>query len=127
MNARSQGVRIPENQSTESAPTMQVTNVARMQPVLVEWGNERGQKETSIAFVIGNKVYVPPQYKLWTEGFRPLVEEISKQVISALEVQTASAAPAVPSEDTVDVVTLPVKDLQVASGGMVDVFGAKGK
>jgi len=120
-NMRSQGVRIPENQSTEAAPTMKVTNVAVMKPLLIEWGNERGQKETSIAFVIGGKVYVPPQYKIWTEGFRPLIEEIGKQVIAALETQDASKSPVVPSEDTVDVVSVTGAP-QTANGALVDVF-----
>jgi hypothetical protein len=103
MNARSQGVRIPENQSTEQAPAMKVTNVAPMQPVLVEWGNERGQKETSVAFVVGNKVYVPPQYQVWTMGFRPLVESLSKQVVDLLETRESDSSAVVPASDTVDI------------------------
>jgi hypothetical protein len=115
-NPRSMGVRMPENQSTEAAPTMKVTNVAFMQPVLLEWGNERGLKETSVAFVCGGKVYVPPQYKMWTEGFRPLVDELGKQVIAILETRDMPTA-SIPSP-TVDIVSPPTK----GEKSLVDVF-----
>lgn len=107
INNRTQGVRVPENQSTETAPAMKVTQVARMETVLLEWGNERGQKETSIGFVVGNKVYVPPQYGIWTSGFRPLVDVLSKQAIEMLETSASrghsAAAPAIPTSDDVDI------------------------
>jgi len=104
-NVRHQGVRIPENQSTERAPSMTITNVSRGEWILVEWGNERGQKETSLALVIGGKVYGPPQYALWSTGFRPLVDALSKQVIERLEVQAAAVdkSSVVPVRDFVDV------------------------
>jgi hypothetical protein len=105
LNARAQGVLIPESQSTEAAPTMKVTKIARMEPVLLEWGNERGQKETSVAFVVGDKVYVPPQYAMWTSGFRPLVEALNRQAIDMLDLADAQSRPAaaMPSKDVVDV------------------------
>lgn len=104
-NVRSQGVRTPMNQSTEQAPAMQVTNVSRMEAILVEWGNERGQKETSVAFVINGKVYVPPQYGTWTEGFRPLVDALGKQVVERLELSATGSpvGPMVPTQDDVDI------------------------
>lgn len=126
LGARMQGVRIPENQSTEQAPTMKVTNVAVLQPVLLEWGNERGIKQTSIGFVCGSKVYLPPQYQLWTDGFKPLVEVLGKQVIEALEIAKGSTSPIVPTEDAVSVVDLDHPPQTDDSSALIDVF-EKGK
>lgn len=117
-NARTQGVRFPENQSTESAPTMKVTKVALGQVVLIEYGNERGIKETTLGLKFGNRIFVPPQHLIYTAGHRPLVEELTKQVLSYLEAKEAVNTPTVPAEDTVDIVSItgPAKE------GLVDVF-----
>ena len=115
-NPRSMGVRMPENQSTEAAPTMKVTNVAEGRWVLAEWGNERGIKETSMVFICGGKAYVPPQFKIWTESFRPLVDEIGKQIISTLEGRDAVAQGPMVPPSTVDVVSV------VSGKQLIDVF-----
>jgi hypothetical protein len=119
-NVRTQGVRIPENQSTESAPTMKITNIAVGKVLLVEYGNERGIKETTLGFLFGARVFVPPQHLIFTAGFRPLVEELNKQVVAYLETKEAVATATVPSDDTVDVVTL--SGPPPTEGGFVDVF-----
>lgn len=105
--ARQAGVRIPDNQSTASAPTMKLTNFTTGEWALVEYGNERGIQETTMVFICGGKVYVPgyPNYQQWTASFRPLAAELSAQVISQLDQANvqAAAAPTVPSQDAVDV------------------------
>lgn len=106
---RQQGVRIPENQSTEQAPVMTVTKISRMEMVLLEFGNERGIKETTVAYRLGDKVFVPPNYLDYTSKFKPLSSELTKQVIERLEVaasQDPKAPPqTVPTSDAVDVMS----------------------
>lgn len=103
---RQVGVRVPENQSTEQAPTMTVTRVAPMSLFLVEYGDERGVKHTVIAAVCGDTVYAPPQGELWTAGFKPFVKAIGDQILSMAQDQQAdaSATPArIDASDDVDV------------------------
>jgi len=101
------GVRVPEGQSTEQAPTMTVTNFCRLEVGLVEYGDDRGRKVTSIVFIAGDKAFIPPQGEYWTSGFRSFVKQLNDQIIQrnevarALELQKVSLA--MPTKDSVDV------------------------
>ena len=101
-HGRQVGVRIPENQSTEQAPVLTVTQVSPVQMVLVEYGDERGNKHTTLAIIAGGKAYVPPNADAWTAGFRPFSEKINDQVMDRVQTLGASGAPA-PAPDAVDV------------------------
>lgn len=111
MNASRQvGVHLPSNTvSTEQAPVMTVTQITKLEAVLVEYGDERGNKHTTVAFVTGGKAYIPPQGEQWTNGFRSFTKQISDQIVEKLEVMSAqkSSTPIVPTEDTVDIMSPP--------------------
>lgn len=103
-HGRQVGVRIPQNQSTEQAPVMTVTQVSRVDLALVEYGDERGIKHTTLALISGDKAFVPPNADAWTAGFRPFAQAINEQVIEkfrALSPRERSVA--VPTHDAVDV------------------------
>jgi hypothetical protein len=86
---------------------MKLVNFAQGDWALVEYGNERGVAETTMVFICGGKVYVPnfPNYQQWTASFRPLAEELGRQVLAQYEVHNAQAegGSIVPSQDAVDV------------------------
>lgn len=100
-HGRQVGVRIPQNQSSEQAPTMTVTNVMPAQFALVEYGDERGLKHTTLALIFGNRAYVPPNGDAWTEGFRPFATVINDQIMVKVNMQPARND--VPQQDFVDV------------------------
>jgi hypothetical protein len=105
---RNQGVRFPEQQSTEAAPAMKVTNVLTGQVALVEYGDERGNKVTQLAFIFNGKVFVQPDNGRWTSTFKPLNTKLAAQVMDLLSEQLPPAAldekgSVVPPEDAVDV------------------------
>lgn len=102
-HGRQVGVRIPQNQSTEQAPVMTVTQVAVGTPVLVEYGDERGLKHTTIAFRFGDKVFIPPQGEAWTESHRPFAKDLNDQILARLATSSAPAGPVVIPTDAVDV------------------------
>lgn len=106
MQTRQNGVRIAESQATGSAPAMKLTNFALGQWALISYGNERGQEELTLVFICGDKVYVPnfPNYQQWTSSFRPLAEELSKQVRAKIE--AAEVKDAAPVKDAVDIVSI---------------------
>lgn len=97
------GVRTPEHQSTERAPALEVTNITRLEPVLVEYGDERGYKVTTIAFVAGNKAFIPPNGAQWTTSFRSFAKALNTQIIDKLAASSGKGGP-VPAADVVDVV-----------------------
>lgn len=105
-HGRQVGVRVPENQSTEQAPVMTVTNYTAAQFALVEYGDERGIKHTTLALIVGGKAFVPPQGEAWTAGFRPFSAAINDQIMdrhAAAATRAQSQAPVVPASDAVDV------------------------
>lgn len=104
-SGRQVGVRIPQNQSTEQAPVMTVTQVAVGTPLLVEYGDERGLKHTTIAFRFGDKVFIPPQGEAWTEGHKPFAKDINDQILAKVESSKPSGTVSVPT-DAVDVTGL---------------------
>lgn len=129
LQARALGVRLPENQSTGTGPTMKLMNVEPGHWALAQYGNERGQAELTVVFICGGKVYVPshPNHQAWTNTFKPLHDDIGKQIIATIEArEEVKGDPdykTIPKQDAVDVLgaTQPTQ----ASGGMVDVFSGK--
>lgn len=123
MNARQQGVRVPEAQMTGQGPAMTVAQVARVEMIISHWHDERGMSHHSLGVLVGGKVYVNEQL---TAAFRPMVEAMAKQVFDMLAAQDAQKSPVVPHEDSVDVVGA---GESLNSGSGVDVFDApkKGK
>jgi hypothetical protein len=108
-----QGVRVPENQSTERAPVLTVTNFQLLQVGLVEYGDERGRLVNTVCFVSGDKAFIPPNGEQWTQGFRSFVEKIAGQImqrVHEINGQDAGApTPTVPASDAVDIMSFPVK------------------
>lgn len=102
-HGRQVGVRIPQNQSTEQAPVMTVTQVAVGTPILVEYGDERGLKHTTIAWRFGDKIFIPPQGEGWTEGHRPFAKDINDQILAKLEAVTPSGGQVSVPTDAVNV------------------------
>jgi hypothetical protein len=100
---RQVGVRIPQNQSTEQVPAMTVTRVAVGVPLLVEYGDERGIKHTTLAWRFGNKVYIPPQGDGWTDAHRPFSQSINDQIIAKLDSMAVTAGPVTVPTDAVNV------------------------
>lgn len=109
MMNRPVGVRVPENQSTEAAPTMTVVDIMRAEWVFLRYGDERGNAHDVLAVKIGDKIYLPPQPDQFTGGFRPLVKALSDQAIEKLalkdERDPANDVKPVPTSDNVDVVS----------------------
>lgn len=117
---RQVGVRIPENQSTEQAPVMTVTNFTPVQLGLVEYGDERGIKHTTVAFIVGDKAFLPPQGEAWTAGFKAFTQKISEQIVERNELARGRAAVSplkavVPTSDEVDVMGGSVSDEQLGA------------
>lgn len=108
-HGRPVGVRMPPTQSTEQAPQMTVTKVAPLQVALVEYGDERGMKHTTVAFIAGDKAFIPPNGESWTSGFKSFVSAINEQIMAKLPANNGpSGTPmqqfgSVPTTDAVDV------------------------
>ncbi len=102
-SGRQVGVRIPQNQSTEQAPAMTVTRVAVGTPLLVEYGDERGIKHTTIGMKFGDKVFIPPQGDAWTEAHKPFVKDLNDQILAKLEDAAPTRGPVTVPSDSVDV------------------------
>lgn len=117
---RQVGVRIPENQSTEQAPVMTVTNFTPVQLGLVEYGDERGIKHTTLAFIVGQKAFLPPQGEQWTAGFKAFAQKISEQIVDKNELARGQGSvsvskPVVPTADEVDVMGGSISDEQLGA------------
>ena len=102
------GVKTATTQSTEQAPTMTVTAIAPLYPALMEWGDERGIKHTSIVFVEpkSRRAYLPKDGENWTAGFRPFTKDINEQALSKWDLVELERQPStsVPKEDAVEVI-----------------------
>jgi len=102
---RHQGVRIPENQSTEQAPVNTITNITSVEHALVEWGDESGRKHTAVIVVCGGKAWLAPNAEQWTSALKPFRQEMSDSIVNELKARkgAGAAGPAVPSKDDVEV------------------------
>lgn len=98
---RQVGVTLPENQRSEEAPHLTVTNIVETKFVLVEYGDENGRKQTTLALIINGKAFIPPQGTAWTASFKPFSKVINDQIMDKLALK-ATPQGTVPTKDAVD-------------------------
>jgi len=100
---RSQGVRVPDGQlSSGKGEPKTVAHVVPMQPFAIEYCDEHGDKHATIAYKIGDVVYMDMNAERWAAGLRqasPFIKDAVERVASA-----DTNAP-VPEKDDVDIVS----------------------
>lgn len=94
---------VGSNSDPNRAPARTVQHCVPVQMYAIEIGDEEGRKITTVAFKVGDALYVDPNGEQWTASLRTVSKTtwLYKQLMEVTDALEVVAE--VPNEDSVDV------------------------
>lgn len=98
---RMAGVKVAHSSGDERGAPQKLQGVTRVDVILAQYTNERGQVEAGLFFKIGEQYMAAPGTAEWCKSLRPVSAWLRKQIDESFEQE---APVDIPLKDTVDVI-----------------------